>query len=146
MKAYSPRGVDVVDGVTGAVEVGGEGVVGFGQGVGLEEGGGEGAGFEVVGVEAEIGGQLLGAVFAAVGGGVGGVGEGQSVGVVLGVLLPGALGGVYHADDIALVVGDVGVVDAVGGDVAFGSLVAVELFVCELGGTKVVTIDKLKIH
>ena len=100
--------------------------------------GGEGAGLEVVGVEAEVGGQLLGAVFAAVGGGVEGVGKGQTVGIVLGALVHGPGRGVDYADDVALVVGDVGVIDVIGGDVALGSLVAVEFVICEQVGAEVV--------
>ena len=109
------------------------------------EGGGEGAGFEVVGVEAEVGGQLLGAVFAAVGGGVGGVGKGQAVGIVAGVLIEragyrgdGVGGGVVHADDVALVVGDVGMEIVIGGDVTLGELVALELVVFKQIGADVI--------
>ena len=102
------------------------------------EGGDEGAGLEIVGVEAEVGGELLGAVFAAVGGGVGGVGERQAVGIVVGGLLEDAGTRVHDAYDVALIVGDVGVIDVIGGDVALGSLVAVEFVICEQVGAEVV--------
>ena len=65
------------------------------------ESGDEGAGLEIVGVEAEVGGERLGAVFAAVGGGAGGVGEGQAVGVVAGVLL--------EVEEVVFLIGDIAV-------------------------------------
>lgn len=67
------------------------------------------AGGEVVEVQAEVGGELFGAVFAAVGGGSGRCGVGQPVGIVVGELLESVGRGVVDADDVALVVGDVGV-------------------------------------